>query len=207
MDGLLLDTERLSLVTFNIIAARYGFSDDGSIFNQLIGLNREGHQRIFSQLLPAGIDPDAFDAAWKAEFMAMLDDEVPSSPGAAGARLAGREKCTYCAGHLNPHAKAEMLMQRTGLDAFLDLIIGGDQVTAGKPRLIYIKAATRLGKATRDCIAFEDSANGVRAAHAAGVRVIQIVDLLPPDDALCALGHEITSSRRSSTTAQLAWNS
>ena len=60
-------------------------------------------------------------------------------------------------------------MQRTGLDAFLDLIIGGDQVTAGKPAPdIYLKAATRLGKATRDCIAFEDSANGVRAAMLPG---------------------------------------
>ena len=196
MDGLLLDTERLSLVTFNIIAARYGFSDDGSIFNQLIGLNREGHQRIFSRLLPAGIDPDAFDAAWKAEFMTMLDDEVPLKPGARQvlAWLAERNVPIALVTSTRT-AKAEMLMQRTGLDAFLDLIIGGDQVTAGKPAPdIYLKAATRLGKATRDCLAFEDSANGVRAAHAAGVRVIQVVDLLPPDDSLCALGHEITSS-------------
>ena len=196
MDGLLLDTERLSFVTFNIIAARYGFSDDGSIFNQLIGLNREGHQRVFSQLLPAGIDPDAFDAAWKDEFMAMLEEDVPLKPGARQvlAWLAERNVPIALVTSTRT-AKAEMLMQRTGLDAFLDIIIGGDQVTAGKPAPdIYLKAATHLGKAAPDCLAFEDSANGVRAAHAAGARVIQVVDLLPPDDALSALGHEVTSS-------------
>ena len=46
MDGLLLDTEKLSFETFNIVAERHDFSDDGSIFNQLIGLNRESHRRI-----------------------------------------------------------------------------------------------------------------------------------------------------------------
>lgn len=207
MDGLLLDTEKLSFETFNTIAARHGFSDDGSIFNRLIGLNRESHRRVFAESLPGGIDPLAFDDQWKAEFMAMLDQGIPLKPGA-------RQMLSWLSGQGVPialvtstrTAKAEMLMQRTGLDAFLDAVIGGDQVTSGKPAPdIYLKGAAALGIEASACIAFEDSANGVRAAHASGARVIQVVDLVPPGPDLLALGHTVTASLHEAASL-LGWD-
>ena len=63
-------------------------------------------------------------------------------------------------------------------------IAGGDEVTHGKPDpALYLLAAARLGVAPEDCIAFEDSENGARAAQAAGVRVVIVPDLKhPPED-------------------------
>ena len=49
----------------------------------------------------------------------MLDDEVPLKPGRGGARLAGRKKVPIALVTSTRTAKAEMLMQRTGLMRFL----------------------------------------------------------------------------------------
>ena len=88
-----------------------------------------------------------------------------------------------------------MLMQRAGLFDLLDDAVCGDDVSHGKPAPdIYLKAAARLDQPITDCLALEDSANGVRAAHASGARVVQVVDMVPPDENLLALGHEVVGS-------------
>jgi beta-phosphoglucomutase-like phosphatase (HAD superfamily) len=67
---------------------------------------------------------------------------------------------------------------------YFQSVSGGDEVTHGKPDpALYLLAATRLGVAPQDCIAFEDSENGARAAQAAGIRVVIVPDLRhPPAD-------------------------
>ncbi len=42
----------------------------------------------------------------------------------------------------------------------------------------FLEAARRLGVDPADCLALEDSHNGVRAAHAAGMMTIMVPDLL-----------------------------
>ena len=207
MDGLLLDTENLSLISFNRIASQYGLRDEGKIFNQLIGLNRKDHQRVFAENMPDSIDPVSFDDDWKALFMEMLAEDVPLKPGARAVLAWLKSQAVPIALVTSTRtSKAEMLMQRTGLDAFLEVIVGGDQIDHGKPAPdIYLKAAAMLRQEVTRCLAFEDSANGVRAAHASGARVIQVVDLLPPDDDLKMLGHEIVSSLYDAAEL-LGWN-
>jgi sugar-phosphatase len=54
-------------------------------------------------------------------------------------------------------------------------MVTSDQVSAGKPAPEgFLKAAAALGIDPADCVAFEDSAAGLAAAKAAGVRVIGI---------------------------------
>ena len=66
--------------------------------------------------------------------------------------------------------------------------IGAESVTNGKPHPEpYLKAAAALGLDPRDCIALEDSHNGVRAAAAAGMMTIMVPDMLEPNDEMRGL--------------------
>lgn len=74
--------------------------------------------------------------------------------------------------------------ERAGIDVPFDIIIGGDSVNEGKPSPEpFLKAAAALGLSTDECVAAEDSANGVRSAHNAGIKCVYIKDMVDiPDD-------------------------
>ena len=81
--------------------------------------------------------------------------------------------------------KARDVLGRAGIAAHMLAIAGANEVERGKPapdvylatieKLVTISGITGVD----DCIAFEDSEVGVRAALAAGLRVVQIPDLVP----------------------------
>ncbi|TMK28069.1 MAG: HAD family hydrolase, partial [Actinobacteria bacterium] len=66
----------------------------------------------------------------------------------------------------------------------------------GKPAPdAYLEAARRLGVEPSRCVAVEDSTNGIRSAHAAGMRVIAIPNpAFPPPDEVLALAAVVLES-------------
>lgn len=69
-----------------------------------------------------------------------------------------------------------------GLREYFDKIISATMVKEGKPSPdIYQYACEQLGFAPEECIAVEDSPNGVLSAYRAGCKVIMVPDQTPPD--------------------------
>jgi len=94
---------------------------------------------------------------------------------------------------------------RAGLLDYFDILVGGDEIEVSKPAPdIYLEAVRRLGAEPATALAFEDSDNGVKAAHAAGLRVVQIPDLAPPSDEVMAFGH-MTATSLPEAAAKLRW--
>lgn len=59
-----------------------------------------------------------------------------------------------------------------------------EEVARGKPAPdVYLEAARRLGVDPSACVAVEDSSNGIRSAHAAGMRVIAYPNRTYPPEA------------------------
>lgn len=66
-----------------------------------------------------------------------------------------------------------LLAHTLGVDHGFDVIACGDMVPAKKPAPdIYELAMQMLGMPPGECLAIEDSANGLRAAKAAGLRCV-----------------------------------
>jgi HAD superfamily hydrolase (TIGR01509 family) len=86
-------------------------------------------------------------------------------------------------------------LKNTNILRFFYFVLGGDQVQNGKPHPeIYLTACRRLKVESANCLALEDSDNGVLSATNAGLVVIQIPDLIQPSTEVRALGHRIVKS-------------
>ena len=82
----------------------------------------------------------------------------------------------------------EQNLERTGIRDYFNVVIGGDEITNGKPAPdIFIKAAEGLNLSSKDCYIFEDSFNGIRAGHASGATTIMIPDQVQPSDEILSL--------------------
>ena len=179
MDGLLLDSEAVMRRCFDEVAAAQGWRAPPGVFESLIGLNRAMSLDVLARHLPPGIGATQFDDAMHAAYDAAVRRGVPRKPGALAlvehlaACCIPRAVATSSALH-----RARHKLDGAGLLALLDAIASGDEVARGKPAPdVFLLAAERLQVRPVDCVVFEDSPTGVRAALAAGMRVVQVPDL------------------------------
>ena len=78
-------------------------------------------------------------------------------------------------------------LELSGLAPYFQVTVSSEEVAHGKPAPdVYLEAARRLGVEPTRCAAIEDSASGIRSAHAAGMLVVAIPnrDFPPPEDVL-----------------------
>ena len=76
---------------------------------------------------------------------------------------------------------AREYLSKTGLAAFFDQLVFGDQVRRGKPDPeIFLCAAQDLGVSPERSVVLEDSLNGVLAGIQGGFRTIMVPDMTQP---------------------------
>lgn len=82
-----------------------------------------------------------------------------------------------------PLALAREHLNKIGVYEQFDQVVSAKQVTQGKPAPdIYLYACKQIGELPENCIAVEDSPNGVRSAYAAGCMPVMVPDLTQPDE-------------------------
>ena len=90
-------------------------------------------------------------------------------------RVAKETHCRTALATMSYRKEALHVLRSLDLERSLDVILTREEVKQGKPDPeIYLLAASRLGVAPRDCIAIEDSPNGVRAAVSAEMNVVAL---------------------------------
>ena len=203
MDGLLLDTERVYLDGFRAAMEAHGLPADDGIFRRMIGTNRALGRQILTDGLAGRVTLDDFYRIWDSHIAEALSGGIPVKPGVRALATHLRDRgVPYIIATSTRTDRAHAALARAGLNAlFLD-VIGGDRVAASKPAPdIYLLACRTLDLPPQDCAAFEDSPNGVRAAVAAGLRTVQVPDILMPDAELRALGHIVAPDLASGARA------
>ncbi|KAB7643620.1 HAD family hydrolase [Polymorphobacter fuscus] len=181
MDGLLLDTERISRETMIAAMAELGFAMTEADFVPLIGMPDDVNRIQLVATHGPDFDYDEMRAIQARVKTERYGDERPLQPGArlivetVAALGIPRGVATS-----SRRVAADAHLGHMGLRPHMDVVLTRDDVARGKPDPdLYLAAAAALRQAPAACLALEDSHNGVRAAHAAGVPVIMVPDLLP----------------------------
>jgi len=198
MDGLLLDSERACVTAFNDTVAAFALPPMPEVALACIGLRTDGVKATIAAALKGRVDPEVFYTAWGQRISAAFAQGIPVKSGALDLLKALQSQGTPCAVATSTRTvSAEAHLNYARLRGYFKAVIGGEQVSNGKPAPdIYLKAAEALGVQAADCVAFEDSDPGTRAALASGATVVQVPDVKPPNAALRATGHLITDDLR-----------
>ena len=180
MDGLLVDSEVLFRDAMMTVTRQRGGELPLEVFLRMVGVTRERNRRTALEHFGPDFDYDAWmsavwdhahaqmkvDVALKAGVVELLDHlDALHLPRAVATSSSHDAVLRQLSPHDLPHR-------------FGAIVANGDYAR-GKPFPDpFLVAAGRLGVAPRDCLALEDSHNGVRAAHAAGMMTIMVPDLL-----------------------------
>ena len=193
MDGTLLDTERLFIDEWVKAEGKETPALMEALY-AIIGVTREQAETIIYQRLGADYPYEErrvyVDEAFR---KAREAGALPLKTG-AGRILESLWRQGFKLG-LATSTMREMVipeMEAAGLLEYFDVIITGDAVSRGKPAPdIFLKAAAELKVDPADCLVIEDSYNGIRAAHAAGMRPVMVPDIKPPTEEMAALAERI----------------
>jgi beta-phosphoglucomutase len=101
-------------------------------------------------------------------------------------------KLTVCSNSVRQ--SLELMMQRAGLDSFLDLMVSNEDVSKPKPDPeMYLLAMSKLGLSPQECLIVEDNEHGIRAAKASGAHVLVVSN--PSDVTLPRIEAAIAGAR------------
>jgi HAD superfamily hydrolase (TIGR01509 family) len=189
MDGLLVDTETVVYAAMQRAALGIGGVMPFTTFQRMVGLQHAHSDVILVEHFGAAFDLKAWTAAVSAHFhqeaaagialkagvveiLDALDDAgLPRAIATSSSLAAVRHS-------LGPH----------GLVERFHALITRDVQSQGKPHPEpFLKAAAALGVDPADCLALEDSHNGVRAASAAGMMTVMVPDMLDPTEEMRSL--------------------
>jgi HAD superfamily hydrolase (TIGR01509 family) len=194
LDGVLINSEPVWDEVRRELAARAGrpWPDDATRAMQGMS-TREWSSYLATTVgvpgTPAQLATEVIDAVER-----RYAAELPLIPGAREAveRLAARFRLGLASS--SPRRLIDVVLATAKLADFFEVTVSTEEVDAGKPAPdVYLEAVRRLGVPPGESAAIEDSSNGLRAAHAAGLLVVALPHAAfpPAPDALALAAVEV----------------
>jgi HAD superfamily hydrolase (TIGR01509 family) len=196
LDGVLIDSERVwDTARERLVRERGGRWHDRAQ-RDMMGMSSNEWSRYMHDELRLPEPPEEINAEVVRRMTGLYRERLPLLPGAREAveRLAARGPLGLATSSNRPILA--LVLELAGLTEYFQVTVSSEEVGRGKPAPdVYLEAARRLGAAPERCAAIEDSHNGIRSAHAAGMRVIAIPNReFPPDEEALGLADVVLDS-------------
>ena len=189
MDGLLINSEVVIRDAMMATAREMGAELPHEVFVRMVGLTYAASDAVAQAHFGPAFPLADFNAeVWRraqAVFEAedILKDGVREILDHLEAASIPRAVATS-----SSHESVRLHLTPSGVYERFQAIVARGDYERGKPNPDpFLRAAERLGVAPIDCLALEDSHNGVRAAHAAGMMTVMVPDLLEPTEEMRTL--------------------
>ena len=180
LDGVLLGTDRLHFAAWQQLSTELGLPFTEETNHHLRGISREESLRTIYRLAGRpGPDAAALTAQCarkNAHYLGLVDRMTAADvfPGAVELLHELRE-ARISIGIASASRNCRIVLERTGLQRFIDAVCDGNDVTVTKPDpQVFLLAAHRLGVPPSNCIGIEDAATGIESIHRAGMAAVGI---------------------------------
>jgi HAD superfamily hydrolase (TIGR01509 family) len=196
LDGVLIDSEGVWNDARRELVQEGGGTWTEDAQRAMMGMSSVEWSRYIRDELGVAMSAEEISAAVARRVEGLYRRQLPLLPGARRAvvSLAARFPLAVASSANRP--VIDLALRLAGLTQFFRAEVSSEEVARGKPAPdVYLEAARRISVAAARCAAVEDSANGLRAAAAAGMSVIAIPNReFPPDKAALALADVVLPS-------------
>ncbi len=187
LDGVLVDSEHVWDEVREELARERGGRWHERAQADMMGMSSSEWSRYMHDVIGLSEPPEEIDAEVVHRMSARYASGLPLLDGAVAAvrRLGDAYRLGLASSSNRPLIDA--VLEAAGLSSLFEATVSSEEVARGKPAPdVFLETARRLDVEPERCAAIEDSANGLRSAHAAGMRVIAIPNLHypPPPEAL-----------------------
>lgn len=197
MDGVIFDSERAVMDCWIELSEKYNLKDIEKNYLACIGTTVIKTREIMMDAYGESFRYDDYAKEASVMFHERYDDgRLPMKEGVREILdfLRQNGKKIGLASSTRKQSVVSELKAAGIYDCF-DEIITGDMVSKSKPEPdIFLLACERIGVAPERAYAIEDSFNGIRSAHRAGMKPIMVPDLLPANDEMQELAEKVVDN-------------
>lgn len=183
MDGLLIDSERITYEEYNKYLKNMGLEITLEIYQGMLGKTETQLREMFLNLFGKSFPIDqVWDDVHKNIDDRMLNDKTPVKPGCIELLtfLKKNDYKTIVATSSN-RVRVDKLLKKAELAPYFDDSICGNEVSNGKPNPeIFLSACKKLDVSPQEAIVMEDSEAGILAANLAKIDVYCVPDMKYP---------------------------
>ncbi len=196
LDGVLVDSEQLWDEVREQLARERGGRWHERAQADMMGMSSREWSRYMHDVIGLPESPEEIDAEVVRRLLARYDVELPLLPGAVEAveRLAARWPLGVASS--SNREVIDAVLEHAGIASAFRATVSSEEVARGKPAPdVYLEIARRLAVEPSSCAAVEDSRNGIRSAHDAGMRVLAIPNPhYPPPPEVLELADDVLLS-------------
>ena len=196
MDGLLVDTESVYRDAVAAEAAARGHPMPLSLLLQIPGLPEQACDELAQAHFGQTVNISDYSIGVTRRVMESIKAGVALKEGVIELlNLLDERELPRAIVTSSSHKTVEAYLGSTGILPRFNAVIACEDYGRGKPHPDpFLRAAEALAKDPARCLVLEDSYNGIRAAHAAGMIAIMVPDLLDPTDEMRELCHAVAKS-------------
>lgn len=192
VDGTLLDSEKIYMKAWKTVGADFGYTVPQAALLETRAVSGTIARKIFQKYCGEDFPYDEIQQARRAvveEMFAATPPEVLRKPWALETLQTLKARhYTVAVASSTAFAPTCEHLRHAGFLEYLDVIVGGDMVTRGKPEPdIFLKAAELAKTSPAECVVVGDTPADVMGASAAGIPVILVPDQVPANARTAAL--------------------
>lgn len=178
LDGVMIDSEPLWEKTERILLSRRGIDYSPDYRDMILGLNQNDSGRLLIDTFDLTDSVDDIISERVEILTSLYEQELQLMPGLLPLLDEIRDKRYQLAvASSSPMRVIKFVLDVFSLNEYFPVVVSGECTDEGKPHpAIYLRAAELLGVSPAECVAIEDSINGVSSAKAAGMACIAVPD-------------------------------
>jgi HAD superfamily hydrolase (TIGR01509 family) len=196
LDGVLIDSESVWGEVRHRFTEETGGRWHSGALRDMMGMSSVEWSRYMRDQLAVPLPPEEISSQVSDRVANLYRERVPLLPGAVEAVRALAEHWPLAVASSANRPLIDLVIDLAGLADAFQATVSSEEVERGKPAPdVYLEAARRLEVDPGSCAAVEDSTNGVRSAHAAGMAVIAVPNRdFPPEQDSVALASVVLDS-------------